>query len=98
MLPDKIYPVEFGGFWEFASDYTYQGTPFLDVDKYPEAQEFAYECAKRYNQHDILKMTLSNALTQIQYMREEFESRELDCESSEQAIRTIEKVLGYDNH
>lgn len=88
MLPDKIYPVEFGGYWEFASDYTYNGIAFQDIDKYPEAQEFAYECAKRYNQHEMLKMTLNNALTQIQFMNDCYQS-----ESCEAAIKTITKVL-----
>lgn len=88
MLPDKIFPVEFGGYWEFASDYTYQGIPFGDVDKFPEAEEFAHECAKRYNNYDILKITLSNALTQIQFMHDVY-----PMESAEEAIKAIEKIL-----
>src|SRR5688500_20192893 len=50
-LPDKVFPVEFGGFWELASDYTYQSVSYLNTDNYDNAMEFAHEVAKRYKEY-----------------------------------------------
>lgn len=66
-LPEKIYPVNYAGFWDFSPDGTY-GDSLINVMDFPTAEQIANEIAKRYNDHSTLteqNAKLKQALTEL---------------------------------
>jgi hypothetical protein len=50
-LPEQIYPVEYGGYWDFNGDGNYESQSFLDTVGYPDAERLCKEIAYRYNNY-----------------------------------------------
>lgn len=47
-LPEKIYPVNYAGFWDFSED-GYYDCSVINQEDYPEAPQIAEAMAFRYN-------------------------------------------------
>jgi hypothetical protein len=60
-LPEKIYPVDYAGFWDFSPDGMYGDSLINEMD-YPNAEQIANEIAMRYNTHTELVETLKNLI------------------------------------
>lgn len=58
-IPDKIFAVEYAGFWDFTIDGKY-GDSLLNVLEYPNAEQIASEIQRRYNVHTDLLEALQN--------------------------------------
>ena len=57
-LPEKIYPVNYAGFWDFSVD-GYYGDSVINEMDYPEAPQIAEAMAFRYNNFPGLLSALS---------------------------------------
>lgn len=53
-LPEKIFAVEYAGFWDLSPTDSYD-LSVLHVLDYPNAEQIANEIAKRYNEYASLK-------------------------------------------
>lgn len=60
-VPEKIYPVDYSGFWDFSEDGCYGDSVINSLD-YPNAEQIANEIARRYNTHAELVETLKNLI------------------------------------
>lgn len=49
-LPEKIYAVEYAGFWDFSPDGCY-GDSLINAMDFPNAEQIALEIQRRYNSH-----------------------------------------------
>lgn len=63
--PDKIYPINFAGFFDLKDEPYYEGKSLLNIEDYPAAKEFADEICRRWNCHSDLLEALQLAKKEI---------------------------------
>lgn len=65
-VPEKIYPVDYAGFWDFSEDGCYGDSVINSLD-YPNAEQIANEIAKRYNDYAQLNEALKECKDTLQW-------------------------------
>lgn len=84
-VPDKIFPVDYAGFWDFSIDGLY-GDSILNVVDFPNAEQIANEISKRYNSHEELLQALEENIIFLNWClkeRLEFSGIENDTMTAE---------------
>lgn len=64
-LPEKIFPIDYAGFFDFNEDGKY-GESVINVMDYRNAEQIANEIAKRYNNHEQLLKALKSSKTALE--------------------------------
>lgn len=93
-LPEKIFAVEYAGFFDFNEEDIYD-TSVINRDDYPNAEEIANEISKRYNNFDKMKEALGKhlailkALTDAGIIEKHENSKYSIIDETEQLLESI---------
>jgi FtsZ-binding cell division protein ZapB len=68
-LPEKIYAVEYAGFWDFNESGQYDDS-VINADDYPNAEQIAKEIQRRYNEFLPLRAELQSLKEENAIVRE----------------------------
>lgn len=52
-FPEKIYAVDYAGYHALQDGPYYEDNKLLDIDENPDAEKFAEEVCRRYNNHKV---------------------------------------------
>lgn len=92
-LPEKIFPVNYAGFWDFSLDGCYDASPLNEMD-FPNAEQIAQEISTRYNGYADLKAEIERlkSTTGAEAVKELLAARE-ENKRLEQEISDLKEAL-----